>query len=309
MVDDGLKSSSGRMDALVEPASECPECGESVFTDDQGEVICSVCGLVVDDINVRSNKKRAYDMNEKNSRTHTGPGENSLLHDNGLSTKISERNKDAYGRQVSSRKSYSLRKWNRRMRISDSRSKTLANGLDYIRRIGSVMDIPRSIRKKAGKRYRELMEKSKPRGRSTEDIIIATLYLVCREEQIPRTIDEFAEIADKDSPKIHKLYKDIKRRLSIPIKLVQPEKYIDKICNHLSIDSEVRKDAKALLEEARKYNIQSGKSPNGLAGGAVYLASENNKGEITQSDISDIADVTEVTIRTRYMELEEMENN
>ncbi|MBT3463617.1 hypothetical protein HN451_01405, partial [archaeon] len=49
--------------------------------------------------------------------------------------------------------------------------------------------------------------------------------------------------------------------------------------------------------------ITSGRSPKGIAAGALYIASKINNEKKTQAEIAKVADVTEVTVRNSYKEL------
>lgn len=292
---------------LESAPDECPECGDhNTTTDNIGEVICESCGLVIDEMNLERKERRMYESSHVKKRKRTGPGQDVLLHDNGLTTRISQQNKDANGGPVSSRKSFLLRKWNHRVRVSNSKEQSLLRGMDSIKRMGGVLGLPQSIKERAAVLYRKTIKKSAPRGRSTEEVATALLYIASREKNVPRTLNEFCEEVGARTPRIHKLYKELKAKLGVTVDLIDPEQYIDKICNGLNLGQEARKKAKELVEESRKYNVPSGKSPNGLAGGAVYLACNHTSNEITQEEISDVADVTCVTIRTRYKELEDV---
>lgn len=71
--------------------STCPRCGSNGLVSDlqNGEMVCSDCGLVVDEGLVDMGPEwRAFTMAEKDNRTRTGLGMSYTLYDKGLSTEI-----------------------------------------------------------------------------------------------------------------------------------------------------------------------------------------------------------------------------
>ena len=52
-----------------------------------------------------------------------------------------------------------------------------------------------------------------------------------------------------------------------------------------------------------KKNAINGENPNGICGGAIYLASKFKGRKISQKTISDIVGVTDSTLRARYYDI------
>ena len=61
------------------------------------------------------------------------------------------------------------------------------------------------------------------------------------------------------------------------------------------------------MKTAKDQGVHSGKSPVGLAAAAIYAASLLTNEKVTQSEVSEVANISEVTIRNRYHELLEAE--
>ncbi len=98
----------------------CPECeSENVVSSaDRGEVVCEDCGLVLDETNIdRGPEWRAFNHSERQSKSRVGAPTTQTMHDKGLTTQIDWKDKDAYGRSLSSEKRsqmHRLRKWQER---------------------------------------------------------------------------------------------------------------------------------------------------------------------------------------------------
>ncbi|MFW6117842.1 MAG: TFIIB-type zinc ribbon-containing protein, partial [Thermoproteota archaeon] len=77
----------------------CPECGSTnlIHDYDTGETICGDCGLVIDEQTMDKGPEwRAFTKQEKASRSRVGIPTSYSVYDKGLSTSISQINRDAY---------------------------------------------------------------------------------------------------------------------------------------------------------------------------------------------------------------------
>ncbi|HDR74041.1 MAG TPA: transcription initiation factor IIB, partial [Methanoculleus sp.] len=106
--------------------SVCPECGSRQLVHDyeRAELVCQNCGLVLDEEFIdRGPEWRAFDHDQRMKRSRVGAPMTFTIHDKGLSTMIDWRNRDSYGRAISSKNRaqlYRLRKWQRRIRVSNA---------------------------------------------------------------------------------------------------------------------------------------------------------------------------------------------
>ena len=84
-------------------ADKCPECGrENLVHDyDTGETVCGDCGLVLyEQMMDKGPEWRAFTQEEKASRSRVGVPTSYSVHDKGLSTAISQVDRDAFGRKL-----------------------------------------------------------------------------------------------------------------------------------------------------------------------------------------------------------------
>ena len=65
------------------------------------------------------------------------------------------------------------------------------------------------MHEKVANLYQKAVNKGLVRGRSTESIIAALLYITCREEGAPRTLDEISKASGIDKKDIGKTYRYI----------------------------------------------------------------------------------------------------
>ncbi|KXB04965.1 transcription initiation factor IIB [candidate division MSBL1 archaeon SCGC-AAA382A13] len=293
---------------------KCPNCESTSTVRDhhQNILICKNCGRIIKkDIKDTGPEWRAYDQKEREERTRGGPPITETIHDKGLSTQIDWKNRDSRGKSLSpERRSrmYRLRKWQKSTKLSEQKDRNLSTALSEINRMSSQLGLPRSVREETSKIYRKAVEEDLIRGHSIEGIATATLYLACRKNQIPRTLDEIAEVSYTDKKEIGKNYRYIARELDIHLPPVDPVNYVSRFGSDLGITGEVRTKAIEIIKKAKEKRITSGKGPAGTAAGAIYIASKMCGESRTQKEVADAAGVTAVTLRNRYKEMIEKLN-
>ena len=293
---------------------DCPECGGHVITDEaQGESVCSDCGLVVEADSVdRGPEWRAFDAKEKNQKSRVGAPTTNTMHDKGLSTNIDWRDKDAYGKALSSRqrqKMQRLRKWNERFRTRDSKERNLKQALGEIDRMASALGLPENVRETASVIYRRALDEDLLPGRSIEGVSTACVYAAARQAGVPRSLDEISDVSRVEKSEVARTYRYVVRELNLEVRPADPESYVPRFASALELSDESEHRARALLQNAKEKGVHSGKSPVGLAAAAVYAAALLTNEKTTQAAVSEVADISEVTIRNRYHELLEAEES
>lgn len=289
----------------------CPDCGSTRFKGnyDRVEVICARCGLVVDENLVDMGPEwRAFDHEQRDKRTRVGAPITYTLHDKGLSTMIDWRNKDIYGRDIPARNRaqwYRLRKWQRKIRISGATERNLAFALSEIDKDSSSLGLPRSVRESASVVYRNAVNNKLIRGRSIEGVVAACVYVACRQCNVPRTLDEIADVSRVTKREIGRTYRFLARELEINLPPTSPVDYVPRFASELGLSGEVQSKAIDIIEKAVDKGLTSGRGPIGVAAAALYISSVLLGERRTQRDVAKIAGVTEVTIRNRYKELTE----
>ncbi len=253
----------------------------------------------------------AYDLtvpNAENFVAGMGFVLHNTIHDKGLSTIIDWSNKDFYGKSISVRNRaqlFRLRKWQRRIRISNATERNLAFALSELDRMASALGLPKSVRETAAVIYRKAIEKNLIRGRSIEGVVAAALYAACRQAGVPRTLDEIAQYSRVDRKEIGRTYRFIARELGLKLMPTSPADYVPRFCAALGLSGEVQKKAIEIIKKAEERELTSGRGPTGVAAAAIYIASILCGERRTQREVAEVAGVTEVTIRNRYKELAE----
>ena len=297
-----------------EQSMDCPECsGKLIVDDEHGETVCTECGLVVEEDSVdRGPEWRAFDAQEKDEKSRVGAPTTNMMHDKGLSTNIDWRDKDAYGNALGAKqrkKMQRLRKWNERFRTRDSKERNLKQALGEIDRMASALGLPENVRETASVIYRRALDENLLPGRSIEGVSTASVYAAARQAGVPRSLDEITEVSRVEKSEIARTYRYVVRELGLEVKPADPESYVPRFASSLELSEEAEMRARQLLQNAKEQGVHSGKSPVGLAAAAVYAAALLTNEKTTQAAVSEVADISEVTIRNRYHELLEAEQD
>ncbi len=286
-------------------SNTCSECdGEIVI--EGSEKICSDCGLVIENQQIDHGPEwRAFNTSERDNKSRVGAPTTKTMHDKGLTTMIDWKDKDAYGRSISSEKRsqmHRLRKWQERIRTKDAGERNLQFALSEIDRMSSALAVPRSARETASVIYRSALKQDLIRGRSIEGVATASLYAACRQEGIPRSLDEVNEVSRVKQKEIGRTYRYISQELGLEMRPVNPKQYVPRFASEVDVSEEVVDKAKDIIDVTAEEGMISGKSPTGYAAAALYAASLLCNEKKTQREIAEVANVTEVTIRNRYQE-------
>jgi transcription initiation factor TFIIB len=151
--------------------------------------------------------------------------------------------------------------------------------------------------------YRKALKASLTRGRTITGIVVACIYMACRQCGVLRSLDEVAGSSNISKRDAARNYRFLLRELGSNVPMVDMQSYISKIVNKLRLSGETERIAKMILHQASLMKLTSGRGPAGIAAACVYISTKITGDFRTQADIAKQAQVTEVTIRNRYKEL------
>jgi len=299
---------------ILEPQS-CPECQSSLVDDTQnGEVICSGCGVVVaDQIADYGPETKSSNLEDKMKLARATGQTTYSQHDLGIATEISISAKDFSGKSINHEvinQMHNLRKWQQRVRVSSPRERRLANVLSKMGETCDGLSLSKNVLETASMIYRSLDGHIEVKGKSVASITAATIYMACKQCHVVRSLEEIVRgiCSPKDVKSKTKLAAKYYRTMvmemgQITAPIVTMDKYISKIANMTQTEVRVERLALEIAEKTKDNSITDGKAPNGIAAAYLYVASVLLGQSILQRDVSSIAGVTEVTIRNRCKEI------
>jgi len=275
-----------------EDIQKCPECGSTRLMRDyeSAEIVCMDCGFVVAmKLADRGPEWRAFDNEQREKRARVGAPLTFTIHDKGLSTMIDWHDKDIYGKKLSTSQRaqiYRLRKWQRRIRVSDAMERNLAFALSEITKIANSLSLPKSIFETASVIYRKAVKEHLIRGRSIQGISAASVYIACRQCGLARTLDDIASVSSVSKKEIGRSYRFLVKELNYFIPPLKPSQYVSKFSNQLTMQGKVEEIASKILKVASDLKLTSGRGPTGIAAAASYIASLLTGERKTQREIA-----------------------
>ena len=293
----------------------CPECQSTLVDDMQnGETICSGCGVVVADQIVDYGPETISSNLEDKMKLARATGQTTYSqHDLGITTEISISAKDFSGKTINhevANQMHNLRKWQQRVRVSSPRERRLASVLAKMGETCDGLNLSKNVLETASMIYRNLDGHVDVKGKSVVSITAATIYMACKQCDVVRSLEEICRgiCPPKDVKSKTKLaaryYRTIVMEIGqIAAPIVTMDKYISKIANMTQTDVRVERLALEIAEKTKDNSVSDGKAPNGIAAAYLYVASVLLGQNVLQRDVSSVAGVTEVTIRNRCKEI------
>lgn len=298
---------TGQQTAECSSTQKCPECGCANLGQiaEQAEIVCNGCGLVVEEERPVASPIPRTSTQGKQKQPRTGRPTTQRVHDKGLTTDIGSEDKDSYGNPLPPRKRnrvHRLRRWQERIRAAEPGERNLQFALGEIDRMASALGIPRSVREIASVVYRRALEGNLVHGRSIEAVATTALYVACRKAEVPRSLDELAEVARVGRTETGRAYRDVLQELDVELKPTDPKEFVPRFCSALGLSDSVREKTSEIIDATREEGIHAGKSPTAIAAGAIYTTSIICDEKRDQREIADVAQVSTATIRNHYQE-------
>lgn len=290
-------------------SSSCPKCGSTELVSDlqNGEMICSKCGLVVNENIISMGPEwRAFTMSEKDSRTRTGLGMSLTLYDKGLST-VFKGDRDANGNRLNDktkRRMDRLRRFDNRSKFDETWRRNLSIAMAELDRMSVKLHIPKNVKEHAALIYRKALKKDLIRGRSIDAFVAASIYAACRTSKIPRPLKEISKSSTREHSEVARTYRLLIREMNLRMPVDDPMKFIPSIASKLKLRRDTEQYAIEILRKAAEKRELTGKDPRGIAAAALYMACIDRNDKRIQKDVANAAGTTEVTLRNRLRGLE-----
>jgi transcription initiation factor TFIIB len=120
---------------------------------------------------------------------------------------------------------------------------------------------------------------------------------------IPRTLDEIAEIANADKVFAGKCYRLLLRNLKIRLQPIDSTTYLSKIANKGGISKKTLQRAIEMMADIKEHPFSSGKDPTALSIAVLYAACLEQGENISQSQVAIAGEMSVVTLRKRFLDV------
>ena len=272
----------------------------AITDSERGEIVCGGCGLIlVQNMSDTSYESNGYTQEDFMKLARTGPATSLTMNDKGLSTVIGT-NKDSTGKALSSKTKYEFN----RLRTWDQRSKSrktaaLSKAFTLLHGMKTKLGIPDSVVENAAYIYRKTVSAKLTRGRTMASLVSASLYAACRENNIPRTLDDIAIAGNVERRILSRDLRTIIKKLELNLNQYNTSSFISKISNNMNLKEKTKRDAFEILKRCEKEEITAGKHPVAQAAASLYISCIMNGEKISQKKFSVESGVSDVTIRNR----------
>ena len=194
----------------------------------------------------------------------------------------------------------------------DSHEKTLNRGRYEVNQLADRLGIkPREeITAGAHRLYRLAVQRNFTRGRRTQQVAGACLYIVCRQEQKPYMLIDFSDYLQTNVYVLGAVFLQLCELLRLekhPIlqRPVDPSLYIHRFADRLSFGKKmhaVANTALRLVASMKRDWMQTGRRPSGVCGAALFIAAHLHGFERTKRDVVGVVHVGEGTLKKRLGE-------
>jgi transcription initiation factor TFIIB len=279
----------------------CDHDRKGLITDEsRGEIICGPCGQVLSDGISSSDAKPRHTLDSFLANSQTGPKISLTVYDRGLSTVIDTRNVDFAGRHISSDTSSrfkSMRVWDSRSKSKNTTGRNLIPALLVLDGVKQKLGLSSTVAEHIAFIYRKASSFGLTRGRGTTEIMAASIYAACREQGIPRSLDEVSDALNVTKKKVSRCYRVLINQLDLKLELANPLDCLSKFCSLLGVSEKAKRHAFGILKQANSTRVLSGSKPAVICGGALYLACIANDEYQSQLKIAEKTRVSAPSIR------------
>jgi transcription initiation factor TFIIB len=274
----------------------------AITDSERGEIVCGGCGLILlQNMADASYENNGYTSEDFMKMSRTGPPSTLTMNDRGLSTVIGN-NKDSTGKALSSKTKYEfnrLRTWDQRSKSRKTAS--LSKAFTLLHGMKTKLGISDNVVENAAYIYRKVVNAKLTRGRTMASLISASLYAACRENNLPRTLDDIAEAGNVERRILSRDLRTIIKKLGLNLNQYDTTSFISKISNNMSLKEKTKRDAFEILRRCEKEQITAGKHPVAQAAASLYLSCIMNGEKISQKRFAVESGVSDVTIRNRVV--------
>ena len=272
----------------------------AITDSERGEIVCGGCGLILlQNMADASYENNGYTSEDFMKMSRTGPASSLTMNDRGLSTVIGN-NKDSTGKALSSKTKYEfnrLRTWDQRSKSRKTAS--LSKAFTLLHGMKTKLGISDNVVENAAYIYRKVVNAKLTRGRTMASLISASLYAACRENNIPRTLDDIADAGNVERRILSRDLRTIIKKLGLNLNQYDTTSFISKISNNMSLKEKTKRDAFEILRRCEKEQITAGKHPVAQAAASLYISCIMNGEKISQKKFAVESGISDVTIRNR----------
>ena len=271
-----------------------------IYDYDKGEKLCSRCGIIIQD--------KVYDLElnadfyKLKSDTNTVMPQSLMLNDKGMSTTIADYDATTTKR-FSNRKEHNKITFLSKVVSCSNNKRNLKIVIDLLNRIKDKLSLPTRCIEDALLYYKKALSKGLIKGRSIKEMVVACVYMVCKQVNIPRTLSEISEIVEADEVFTGRCYRLLMRELKVKHSQFNPTIFIRKIASEANISERTARESIDMLLAIQSDSTFAGKNSLSIAAAILYVTCQKHNQKISQLKIASAANINIMTLRKRLSEV------
>ncbi|XP_019082316.1 PREDICTED: transcription initiation factor IIB-1-like [Camelina sativa] len=284
-----------RQQFLVEAAHQCQEAGlYDKSIEIQKRVGAFSAALESHSIDETSEWRTFANESSNSDPNRVGGPTNPLLADSALTTVIAKPNgssRDFF--------SSSLGRWQNRNSNSD---RVLIQTVKTIATMSERLGLVATIKDRANEIYKRLEDQKSSRGRNQDALYAACLYIACRQEDKPRTINEICVIANGATKKEIGRAKDyivktlgLETGQSVELGTIHAGDFMRRFCSNLGMSNHAVKAAQEAVQKSEEFDIR--RSPISIAAVVIYIITQLSDDKKTLKDMAGFKRRTQLSYR------------
>jgi transcription initiation factor TFIIB len=173
------------------------------------------------------------------------------------STLIGKENRDASGRHLDPKlqeKFSNLRKWDHILQF-DSETRNLNQFIFSLRRCKEKLGLQYSVIEKTAHIYKKVQHNKMIRGRTTQAVLAACVYIACRQVGIPRTLNDVARANNITCKEISSAYRLIVLKFDLNMPSIDQLHYLVRLANSTGVGEKVKRHSIRVMKEIIKKEL------------------------------------------------------
>ncbi|CAG8583053.1 2207_t:CDS:10 [Ambispora leptoticha] len=188
---------------------------------------------------------------------------------------------------------------------SEPREQTIKRGRSKINSIATALGLSPHHSETAQRYFNLAIANNFIQGRSTELVVAACVYIVCRKEKTCHMLIDLADVLQTNVFTLGSTFLKLVRELHMKLPLVDPSLYITRFAQLLEFGDEAPKvalDASRLVQRMDRDWMQTGRRPAGICGACLLVAARMNNFRRSMREIIAVVKIADVTVKRRLEE-------
>ncbi len=198
-----------------------------------------------------------------------------------------------------------------------TQNRNILEAFDDIQRKCDSIALPKMVSDTAKQLYRRAEEEKIAKGKKTEAIVAASIYVACKMSKVPRTFPEICNLTKVKKKLIGKVFREMMAAFGLnapgatdggseggglgPTAALE---LVGRFCSRLGLEQAVVRVTQDVVIQVREAGILAGKSPITIGAACILFAVTVAMDKPpTAKQIAESAQVSDSTIKTSYREI------